>query len=72
MTALSAEENTNYTGYGINHTLSATMSLDIDNAQATRELFKQHFNDNGEVFDEILTDSFRIKSPKPNRDVSNN
>jgi len=63
-----SQDINNDTGYGLIHESSKTVALDIDNVEKTKAYFKKEFNDNGEALEAILDNSFRINSPKPNRD----
>ena len=61
-------DTNDYTGFGLNHKLSQTVALDIDDVEKTSAYCKHEFNDDGETLEAILDNSFRIKSPKANRD----
>jgi len=65
---LSSSDKVTVTGFGLNHKLSKTVAFDIDDIEKTKAYFKEEFNDEGETYDGIMENSFRIKSPKPNRD----
>jgi len=65
---LISKNDNSYTGFGLNNKLSNTVAFDIDDVKKTVVHFKQEFNDNGETLESILDNSFRIKSPKANRD----
>ena len=55
-------------GIALNHKPSKTVAFDIDDVEKTKAYFMKEFNDDGQALDAILDNTFRIKSPKPNRD----